>query len=94
MAGLSGQHIQHSVSSQMLWSFYLTSFLWVGDDLHLEVISLLTGLMVAFKLTDLEDNVVDMRNDDQEMQVTQNMQSTKLGSSFHCSLKSRSMHQW
>ncbi len=26
MAGLSGQHIQHSVSSQMVWPFYLTSF--------------------------------------------------------------------
>ncbi len=54
---------------------------WFGhftyDDLHLQGISLLTGLMVAFKLTDLEDNVVDMRNDDQEMQVTENMQSKK-----------------
>jgi hypothetical protein len=28
------------------------------------------------------------------MQVTQNMQSKKLGSSFHCSLESRSMHPW
>ncbi len=26
MAGLSGQHIQHSVSSQMVWPFFLTSF--------------------------------------------------------------------
>jgi len=26
MAGLSGWHIQHSVSSQMVWPFYLTSF--------------------------------------------------------------------
>jgi hypothetical protein len=71
---------------------------WFGhftcDDLHLQGISHLTGLMVPFKLTDLEDNAVDMRNDDQEMQVTQNMQSKKLRSSFHCSLESRSMHPW
>ncbi len=50
--------------------------------------------MVAFKLTDLEDNVVDMRNDDQEMQVIQNMQSNKYRSSFHCSLESRAIHVW
>ncbi len=50
--------------------------------------------MVAFKLTDLEDNVVDMRNGDQEMQVIQNMQSNKLRSSFHCSLESKVIHLW
>jgi hypothetical protein len=54
----------------------------------------LSSLMVAFKLTDLEENVFHMRNDDQEMQVIQNMQTNKLRSSFYCSLESRAIHLW
>ncbi len=68
--------------------FSWQAFLWVGDHLH-QPLDQPHGCLQAHW-----PGRQCGWHDDQEMQVTQNMQSKKLGSSFHCSLESRSMHPW